>query len=143
MVLAFNTYFFMIFYQDLKELLRSITSTLLIFRPKFLYDCKSAGSSVPESSIKEEVRKSNCAPTCGKFINCLNAKMLLPYKSDWVFSHEHSQFTGQQGKGEGINLTPLYHFHALHRHLVITARLNRCISQRFTVNNIKFFCRKF
>ena len=34
-------------------------------------------------------------------------------------------FTGQQGKGDAIYLTPLYHFHPFHRHLevnqVITA----------------------
>ena len=45
--------------------------------------------------------------------------------SIWVFFHEHSRFTGQQGKGEGIYLTTVYHFHPLHRHLdirqVITA----------------------
>ena len=40
--------------------------------------------------------------------------------SIWVFFHEHSQFTGQQGKGEAISLTPLYHFHPLHRHLDIS-----------------------
>ena len=34
-----------------------------------------------------------------------------------VFFHEHSQFTGQQGKGEGIYFTPLNHFHSLHRHV--------------------------
>ena len=38
----------------------------------------------------------------------------------WVFFT-----TGQKGKGEAISLTPLYHFHPLHRHLdtsrVITA----------------------
>ena len=28
--------------------------------------------------------------------------------SIWVFFHEHSRFTGQQGKGEGICLTPLF-----------------------------------
>ena len=33
----------------------------------------------------------------------------------WVFFHEHSQFTGQQGKGEGISLTPLCHLHLLHK----------------------------
>ena len=33
--------------------------------------------------------------------------------SIWVFFHEHSRFTRQQGKGEGIYLTPLYHFHQL------------------------------
>ena len=44
-----------------------------------------------------------------------------------VFSHEHSRFKGQQGKGDAISLTPLYHFYPLHRHLdinhAITAHL--------------------
>ena len=40
--------------------------------------------------------------------------------SIWVFFHEHSWFTGQQRKGEAISLTPLYHFHPLHRHLDIS-----------------------
>ena len=44
----------------------------------------------------------------------------LFFFSIWVFFHEHSLFTGQQGKGEGIFLTPLYHFHPLHRHLDIS-----------------------
>ena len=44
----------------------------------------------------------------------------LFFFSIWIFFHEHSQFTGQQGKGEGIYLTPLYHFHPLHRHLDIS-----------------------
>ena len=34
----------------------------------------------------------------------------------WVFFHEHSRFTGQQGKGEAISLSPLYHFHPFHRY---------------------------
>ena len=38
----------------------------------------------------------------------------------WVFFHNHSQFTGQQGKGEGISLTPFYYFHPLHRYLDIS-----------------------
>ena len=37
-----------------------------------------------------------------------------------VFFHEHSRFTGQQGKGEAISLNPLYNFHWLHRHLDIS-----------------------
>ena len=40
--------------------------------------------------------------------------------SIWVFFHEHSRFTWQQGKVEGIYLTPLYHFHPLHNHLEIS-----------------------
>ena len=34
--------------------------------------------------------------------------------SIWVFFHEHSRITELQGKGEGIPLTPRYHFHPLH-----------------------------
>ena len=37
-----------------------------------------------------------------------------------VFFHEHSGFTGQQGKGEVNSLTPRYHFHPFHRHLDIS-----------------------
>ena len=40
--------------------------------------------------------------------------------SIWVFYHDHSRITGLQGKGEGISLTPHYHFHLLHRHLDIS-----------------------
>ena len=40
--------------------------------------------------------------------------------SIFFFFHDHSQFTGLQGKGEGISLTPHYHFHSLHRHLDIS-----------------------
>ena len=37
-----------------------------------------------------------------------------------VFFHKHSQSTGQQGKGEAISLSPLYHYHPLHKHLDIS-----------------------
>ena len=46
----------------------------------------------------------------------------------WIFFHEHSLFTGQQGKGEGICLTRLYHFHPLHRHLDISWAITADIS---------------
>ena len=36
--------------------------------------------------------------------------------SFWVFIHEHSRFIGQQLKEEDFSLTPLCHFHPLHRH---------------------------
>ena len=35
-------------------------------------------------------------------------------------THTHSQFTGLQGKGESISLTPLYHFHPFHRYLEVS-----------------------
>ena len=40
--------------------------------------------------------------------------------SIWVFFHDHSRIRGLQGKGEGIFLSPHYHFHSLHRHLDIS-----------------------
>ena len=40
--------------------------------------------------------------------------------SIWVFFHNYSRITGLQGKGEGISLTPHYHFHPLHRYLDIS-----------------------
>ena len=42
------------------------------------------------------------------------------FSSSWAFFDEHSRITGLQGKGEGIPLTPHYHFHPLHRHLDIS-----------------------
>ena len=36
------------------------------------------------------------------------------------FFHEHSRFTGHQGKGKADSLNPLYHFYPLHRHLDIS-----------------------
>ena len=72
--------------------------------------------------------------TCNQFLVIINFWKILPllsmsnkwmhvflgFFSVWVFFHEHSRFIGQQGKGEGIYLTPLYHFHPLDRHLDIS-----------------------
>ena len=40
-------------------------------------------------------------------------RLNLEFFSICVFFHNDSQTTGQQGKGEGISLTPHYHFHPL------------------------------
>ena len=37
-----------------------------------------------------------------------------------VLFYEHSQSTGQKGKGHAISLVPLCNFHSVHRHLGIT-----------------------
>ena len=44
----------------------------------------------------------------------------MDFLSIWAFFHKHSRITGLKGKGEGISLTPHYHFHPLHRHLGIS-----------------------
>ena len=53
----------------------------------------------------------------------------------WVFFHKNTQFTGQQGKGESISLTPLYHYHPLHRHLEV----NQAIIAESSPQNIAKF----
>ena len=57
---------------------------------------------------------------CWKIFLFFFSYIYIYFFSIWVFFHEHSRFTEQQGKGEGIYLTPLYHFHLLHRHLDIS-----------------------
>ena len=47
---------------------------------------------------------------------CLKDLLLYIY----VFFHKYLRFTGQQGKGEAIYLTPFYQFHPLNRHLDIS-----------------------
>ena len=56
-------------------------------------------------------------PLWGSFRRARHAHFFF---SIGVFFHEHSRITGLQGKGEGISLTPHYHFHPLHRHLDIS-----------------------
>ena len=50
----------------------------------------------------------------------LHCFFLFFFFSIWVFFIDHSRITWPQGKGEGISLTPHYHFHALHRHFDIS-----------------------
>ena len=57
-----------------------------------------------------------------KDFSCVCGKFWV-FFSIWVFFHKHSRFTGQQGKGETISLTPLYHFHPRHRHFDISREI--------------------
>ena len=78
-------------------------------------------------------KKEAFSPHLGEFlfsIYCSSKYLHLPklqgslinlfFFSVWVFFREHSRITGPQGKGEGISLTPHYHFHPRHRHLDIS-----------------------
>ena len=67
-------------------------------------------------TIKPE--KSYCTISRGRQPEVLLRKGA--FFSIWVFFHEHSRLTEQQGKGEGIYLTPPHHFRPLHRHLDIS-----------------------
>ena len=54
---------------------------------------------------------------------CTEKAPLFFFFSIWVFFHEHSRIIGLQEKGEGISLTPYYHFPPLHRHLDISREI--------------------
>ena len=56
----------------------------------------------------------------GQILMILLLFLFLFFFSICVFFHEHTGFTGQQGKEKVISLTPLYHFYPLHRHLDIS-----------------------
>ena len=58
----------------------------------------------------------------------LHSGLICPSFFIWVFFHKHSRFIGQQGKGEAISLTPLYHFHQLNKYLDISQAITAEIS---------------
>ena len=58
-----------------------------------------------------------------RVLNMPEYEFCFLFFSIWVFFHVDSRFLGQQGKVEAIYLTPLYHFHPLHRRLEICRRL--------------------
>ena len=66
----------------------------------------------------------NCVYRAGTKVLILKKRIIFNMRiyffSNWVFFHKDSRFTGQQGKGESIYLTPLYHFQPLHGHLDIS-----------------------
>ena len=65
-----------------------------------------------------------------------------------IFFHDYSQIIGLQGKGKDISLTPLYHFHPLHRHLDISQAVTtessplKIASNRTRTRNFALLCRK-
>ena len=57
---------------------------------------------------------------------CAQIRLILEAKfcfSTWVFFHEYWRFTGQLEKRDTISLSPLYHFHLVHRHLGISQEI--------------------
>ena len=68
----------------------------------------------------------------------------FPFFSIWVFFHNHSWIRGVQMKGEGISLSPHYHFHLLYRHLDISRAITgessplHIVSSRTRTGNLWF-----
>ena len=92
------------------------------FRPHTYARTQQSLPPLWESIIKVNIRDTvTVNATCSQLtIKTRNQHLKRRFFSIWVFFCEHSRFTGQQGMGEGVYLTPLYHFHPLHRHLDIS-----------------------
>ena len=61
-------------------------------------------------------------PWIVQIVNCVISlsQLRTTFFSTWVLFHEDSRITGLQKKGEGIPLTPHYHFYPLYRHFDIS-----------------------
>ena len=73
-------------------------------------------------------------------ICCFKIMNVCIFFSIWVFAHDHSRITGLQGKGEGISLTPHYHFHPLHRHFDISRAITAESSPLHIASSILQIC---
>ena len=86
--------------------------------------CKS-GFFMIKTSVMKELRRPSLIILRKSILTCHKAELaffvflfFLFFSSE--FSSRISWFTGHQGKGETISLTPPYHFHPLYRHLDIS-----------------------
>ena len=61
------------------------------------------------SGTQENTQNAKIFHTWVKVQGCILGIIFWDLFAIWVFFHEHSRFTGQQGKREAIYLTPLYH----------------------------------
>ena len=76
-----------------------------------------------KSSRSEVLLKVGFLKTFSKYTGehlCQGLFSIKLQASIWIFFHNHWRITGLQGKGEGISLTPHYHFHPLHIHFYIS-----------------------
>ena len=101
---------------DTMELINKIKSTekVLNFTLQFFSVCsaqKLCFEQLYYRTFFQRLIKRTGKRYCTNFYFCFVFVFLSGF-----FFHEHSRLTGQQGKGEATSLTPLYHFHLLHRH---------------------------
>ena len=95
---------FLFYYKNLKKLRVNL--------PQKIYDQILVGNTLLKGNFKNMKTQQD---------NREQEVVTLPhFFSMWVFFHEHSRFTAQQGKVEGIYLTSFYHFLTVHGHLDIS-----------------------
>ena len=72
------------------------------------------------TSVMKELRRSSYSESL--FLHAVKQNQLFLFFFFFYqgFFSRTSWFTGEEGKGEAISLTPLYHFHPLHRHLGVS-----------------------
>ena len=77
-----------------------------------------SGFFMIRTSVMKELRRSSLIILQKSVLICRKAELAFSGSFFYQgFFFRISSFTGQQGKGEAITLTPLYHFHALYRRL--------------------------
>ena len=79
----------------------------------------TSAKKIPDDKLGYENKIGRNATFVLKLVSGRFPIQNVTFFSSWVFFHDHSRITGLQGKGQAISLTPLYHFHPLHRHLDI------------------------
>ena len=77
-----------------------------------------SGFFMIRASVMKELKRSSFIILRKSVLTCRKAELAFSVSFFYqdLFSRI-SSFTGQQGKGEAISLTRLYHFHALYRRL--------------------------
>ena len=96
------------------------------WKPLLKKICKVLGIKRQKNTEKIALALSFTQTSCSLLLYCYSILALNKMRfffSIWVFFHAHSRSTWQQGKGEGNYITPLYHFHPLHRHLDISREI--------------------
>ena len=96
----------------------------------------------------KSIRLSNYRGVKETFVNGKSTFLISSFSEVFFFYLDFLTqtftITGQQGKGEAISSTPLYHFHPLHRHLDISQAITavssplRIVSRRTYTGNLWF-----
>ena len=100
--------------------LKSISTGHQVNYPAVLKPLQQLLIMIKKPSKSKNLPRDNLTKSERQFIYLFKLYFILFFFSIWVFFYEHSRITGPQGKGEGISLTPHYHYHQLHRQLEIS-----------------------
>ena len=95
-----------------------MAEVLIVISPLIYSALTDSGFFMIRTSVMKELRRSSLIILQKSVLTCGKAELAFSGSFFYQgFFFRISSFTGQQGKGEAITLTLLYHFHALYRRL--------------------------